>query len=228
MDIARINPSEINDAVHAYSSLFGEMEQVLWCLSKHCRAPLLNGQSSEVVETFIWTIRSWWGVQGPNKEFKTLLARALSQLEWSDELFQPLANIPDNAEVFACSLTTSLVSRTQAMGAARREYSLTSKVLHWLLPWRIPIYDSFVRKSLNVPVSWDHPDAYRLITHKIFAIARRFDEAQTDWIRAGNPASPLRALDKYLWWQGGGSKATAAIIRDPWKVVEQLGLERQV
>lgn len=35
---------------------------------------------------------------------------------------------------------------------SRREFSLASKVLHWLMPWRIPVYDSFVRGMLGVPV----------------------------------------------------------------------------
>jgi hypothetical protein len=32
-----------------------------------------------------------------------------------------------------------------SLGVPRREYSLASKVLHWLMPWQVPVYDSFVR-----------------------------------------------------------------------------------
>jgi hypothetical protein len=59
-----------------------------------------------------------------------------------------------------------------SMGVPRREYSLASKVLHWLLPWQVPVYDSYVRQCLGVPASWDHPQAYRKVAHDVFAISR--------------------------------------------------------
>jgi hypothetical protein len=59
-----------------------------------------------------------------------------------------------------------------SLGVPRREYSLASKVLHWLMPWRVPVYDSFVRGTLGVPGAWDHPKAYRKVTSEIFTMTQ--------------------------------------------------------
>jgi hypothetical protein len=54
----------------------------------------------------------------------------------------------------------------------RREFSLASKVLHWLLPYRVPAYDSYVCKSLGVRGADDHPErAWREVAHKILGAA---------------------------------------------------------
>src|SRR4051794_31619784 len=82
------------------------------------------------------------------------------------------------------NLVSSLVERSRALGVPRREYSLASKTLHWRMPWRVPVYDSFVRLSLGIPQAWDHPDAYQ-----------RVGELE--------PRSPLRAFDKCLCRFGG-------------------------
>ena len=179
MNLSALTASEITQAVNEYNRRYSEMDRTLWCLSKHCRESLIDGQSTIVVETLVWTIRSWWGVQGARKETKTLLANALSELSWTPDLFSPLAICPENVEVSAYDLVSTLVETARKLGVSRREYSLASKVLHWLLPWRIPIYDSFVRSCLEVPNAWDHPEAYRAIASKMFAMARKFsDEAQ--------------------------------------------------
>jgi hypothetical protein len=93
----------------------------------------------------------------------------------------------------------------------------------WLMPWRLPVYDGFVRGALGVPASWDHPEAYRRVAEEIFAVARTMtgDDA---WIGSLEPSSPLRALDKLTWWAGGGSASPAAEVRDPWRVTRGLGL----
>jgi len=110
-----------------------------------------------------------------------------------------------------------------SLGVPRREYSLASKVLHWLMPWRVPVYDSFVRSVLGVPASWDHPEAYRKVSAEIFAMARAMT-ADSTWVGSFEPTSPLRALDKLTWWLGGGSSGAAAVVRDPWQVTRNLGL----
>jgi hypothetical protein len=111
-----------------------------------------------------------------------------------------------------------------SMGVPRREYSLASKVLHWLLPWQVPAYDSYVRRCLGVPALWDHPQAYRKVAHDVFATSLGALGDLT-WIGSVEPRSPLRAIDKCVWWLGGGDAGTAAQVRDPWRVVRQLGLE---
>jgi hypothetical protein len=97
--------------------------------------------------------------------------------------------------------------------------------MHWLLPWRVPVYDTFVRGALGVPASWDHPRAYRMVAEKTFAIASEID-GNSAWFGTVEPLSPLRALDKLMWWVGGGDAGTAAEVRDPWRVIRELNLRR--
>jgi hypothetical protein len=153
------------------------------------------------------------------------MASALTQaVDWSPDLFEPTWRSDSDAEQYAWECVSELVSRSMSMGVPRREYSLASKVLHWLLPWRVPVYDNFVRRSLGVPTSWDHPQAYRQVTKETFAMVR-VTSLDSTWIGSLEPRSPLRALDKCLWWLSGGDGGTAAQVRDPWRVVYQLGLK---
>ena len=142
---------ELAEAVREFNIRYGEMERVLWCLSTHSRDSLLEHDEAPVLGELIWTIRSWWGVQGAPRETKSAMARALLTLEWSPDMFEPLDTPPPGADDHAVELVATLVRQTIAMGPQRHEFSLASKVLHWLLPWRIPVYDSFVRRSLGIP-----------------------------------------------------------------------------
>jgi len=147
-------------------------------------------------------------------------------MEWSADLFEPVDTPPPGGEENAVNLVATLVEQSIAMGVPRREYSLASKVLHWLLPWRIPVYDSFVRSSLGVPAAWDHPEAYARVTRDLFGAARNVTAANPAWIGSLEPRAPLRAFDKCFWWFGGGNAATAVEVKDPWRIVDELGLAR--
>lgn len=223
---AGLSTAQRAEAVAAFNARFGEMDQALWCLSKHCRPALLAGRSTEVVETLVWTLKSWWGVQGVRSQTKAQMAEALiDAVHWSNELFDSATDQFPATEAFAVDSVTALVERSMALGVPRREYSLASKVLHWLLPWRVPVYDSYVRRALGVPTSWDHPQAYRLIVHEVFAMT--FDaSSDLSWAGSVEPVSPLHALDKCLWWLGGGEAGNAALVRDPWRLIDGLGLGR--
>ena len=164
-------------------------------------------------------------MQGVRSETKVQLATALAQsLAWSPDLFEPVIEYGPEAAGYACDRVAELVSCSMSLGVPRREFSLASKVLHWLMPWRIPVYDSFVRGMLGVPVSWDHPQAYRKVATEVFVLARSMAEGSA-WIGSLEPASPLRALDKLTWWLGGGGTGAAAEVHDPWRIPRQLGLK---
>jgi hypothetical protein len=211
-------------AVSLFDARFGEMEQVLWFLSVNSRPGLLARENSPALEALVWTVKSWWGVQGVRSETKAQLARAVTEsVPWSPDLFGPVTGYGPDRPTFACEQVAQVVGRSMALGVPRREYSLASKVLHWLMPWRVPVYDSFVRGALGVPASWDHPEAYRKVSTEVFTLARAMTE-DSAWTGSMEPASPLRALDKLTWWLGGGSAGTAAEVRDPWQVIRKLGL----
>jgi len=214
------------EAVGEFDARYGEMDRVLWCLSRHCRPALIQGSASPAVESLVWTIKSWWGVQGVRSETKALMASALAEaVTWSPDLFDGQFSPGVTAEEFAFTSVSAVVHAGMRLGVPRREFSLASKVLHWLLPWRVPVYDSFVRQYLGVPASWDHPQAYRRVVRDVYAMAREM-ASDMSWAGTTEPLSPLHALDKCLWWLGGGNSATAAEVRQPWRVIDQLGLPR--
>lgn len=224
-ELADLTDSQRVEAVSAFNAVFGEMDRVLWCLSMNCRGSLLEGRSSSVVEALVWTVKSWWGVQGVSSETKTIMAQALATLDWSADLFEETSRVPGGADSYACDRVSTLVTQSMSLGVSRREFSLGSKVLHWLLPWRIPVYDSFVRGSLSIPKAWDHPAAYREIARELFGVWRELETTDFAWLGPITPRSPLRGFDKCLWWLGGGSKGRAKVVRDPWRVVYELGLK---
>jgi hypothetical protein len=221
-----VSNHELSSAINTFNTRYGEMERVLWCLATHSRAALLDHEEAPVLAELVWTLKKWWGVQGVRSETKSAMARALLSLEWSPELFEPIDTPPPGIEDYATDLVATFVRESVALGVPRREYSLASKVLHWLLPWRIPVYDSFVRLSVGVPEAWDHPAAYARVTRELFHAARNFTAADSSWMGLLEPRAPLRAFDKCFWWFGGGDAGTAVEVRDPWRVVDELGLPR--
>lgn len=224
-----LSEDNLAEAVRTFDNRYAEMEKVLWCLSNHSRAALLEqDDGAPALGELVWHLRIWWGVQGARLETKSAMAKALVDLEeWSPELFQPVDPPPVNAEEYAVDLVKRLVEKSQEMGAARREYSLASKVLHWLLPWRIPVYDKNVRFILRVPENSDYPaKSYARVADGVFRTARNISAANLEWMGSLEPRSPLRALDKYFWRVGGGDADTAVVDANPWRRVDELGLAR--
>jgi hypothetical protein len=111
----------------------------------------------------------------------------------------------------AVERVSTFVRDIETLGVERREFSLVSKVLHWLLPWRIPIYDRIVRDTLAIHMIGD--EAYRQIVHWQFSVAASLGASNTDWLGTVEPRSPLRALDKYVWWIGGGKDSRGPVVR---------------
>lgn len=102
MKLNELSEHELAEAVREFNARYGEMERVLWCLSAHSRAALLDHDNeAPAVEALIWTIKSWWGVQGVRRETKSAMARALVTLEWTPELFGPVDMPPAGAEEYA-------------------------------------------------------------------------------------------------------------------------------
>jgi hypothetical protein len=153
-----------------------------------------------------------------------VLLKALVALEWSTELFEPVETPPSGGEGDAVKRVITLVEASRAMGAHRREYSLASKVLHWLLPWRIPVYDNFVRTSIGISAQDDPGETYALVARELFRAARNVTAMNPSWMGELEPRAVFRALDKCFWWIGGGNAGNALVARDPWRIIDELGL----
>ena len=82
-----------------------------------------------------------------------------------------------------------------------------------------------MRQSLCIPTSWDHPQVYRQIVRKVIAGPRATVTEDCGWLGQVERRSPLKGFDKCLWWTGGGSESPAMIVKDPWRVVRELGFE---
>jgi hypothetical protein len=225
MSIDAFTVPEVKRGVEAFNVRCGEMERALWCLSRLAADAILAGKGSPVVEEFIWVIKSWWGVQGVRRETRTIAAAALRDLDWDHRLLEPSTDLEANGMWFAVKWVANFVEKMTRRGVHRREWSLASKVLHWLMPWRIPVYDSFVKNRLHISEAVLPKKAYWRIVQAEFEAAQRLLREDRQWLGSIEPRSPFRALDKYLWWSGGGSAGRAVVVNDPWRIVRSLGLK---
>lgn len=113
---------ELAAAIRAFDARYGEMEKVLWCLATHSREALLNGLGeAPALGMLVWKIKSWWGVQGVRRETQPAMVNALSAMDWSSDLFQPLAAPVPWSEEYAVELVATFVRESMALGAQRRE-----------------------------------------------------------------------------------------------------------
>lgn len=216
------DPNKVAKVVEAYNARFGAMDPAMWALSKFVQASLLRGENNPALEDLVWTVRKWWGVSGQGREIAPLMAKAISGMNWSSAMFDTnTLGINDPAR-FAIDRVSDLVQRMKEIDVPRNEFSWASKVLHLLMPWRVPPYDSFVRESLNISKDPDKLKAMEFAYQKIvkwhLQNAERLMAQGSDWIGKFEPKSPLRALDKYLWWNGGGEDTKSYIEKDPWKI----------
>lgn len=217
----QIDVTEAEQAVHSFNLRFGEMDKVVWCLSCASQGELLESKVGVILPELIWKVRSWMGLQGVESAVKTIGQRALLEFDWTADLFgeQSFAQgIPE----FAVERVSRLTTRMVELGARRNEFSLASKVLHWLLPFRVPVYDSYVRHILQIPSFYKPQEAYERIVEWEFDAAHQLMDSDMTWIGEISPKSLLHALDKYLWWKGGGADGKAVVVNDPWEVIRRL------
>lgn len=227
MNLIKLTSTEASEAVRRYDSSFGEMELVLGCLGMSIRKNLKGHNSQQIAEALVWTLKSWWGVQGVRKESKAMMASALLSLPISENMLEVRVGIATDAATIAAKLVKSLVEHTCALGCERKEVSLASKVLHWVLPWHVPVFDSFVCKELGVSIGGDPLRAYAELAQLKVAAAASLASWESNWLGNIPPRSLLRALDKCLWWQGGGDSGKAVVVRNPWAVINELGIARK-
>jgi hypothetical protein len=190
-----------------YDRAFGHVDAEFWAWSQHVRESLLAHDPSKDVLDFVWAIKCKWGIQGVRKETGPIAATVLAAMDWEPGWFDLDPAYTEEDERFALSSVAGYVSEMQSQGVARREFSYASKVLHWVMPARIPLYDSAVRGFLGVPQGWAPRTALKAIIGWEFAAARELLAGGRAWLGDSQPATPLRALDKYLWWEGAGKES---------------------
>ncbi len=217
-----VGPSDVRVAVEAFNQKFRDMEKVLWHLSREAASALLARTRSPAIEVLVWTIRSWWGIQGVTKELKVIAADTLLQFDWEPDYFERTVTLDAESERWAVNRVVDFIDCMMAREVPRREWSLASKVLHWLMPWRVPAYSGFVRRAVGISSTADPRDAYWMIVKSEYYLARQLMTQEEEWLGDIEPKSPFRALDKYLWWVGGGSTSPAVVVKNPWRVLDSL------
>jgi len=203
------NPADVKRAVEEYDRAWSHLDGEVWQRSQRARQSLLTGSSTSDVEEFVWfAAKSWGKVQGIVGETRAAAATVLRGMEWKSDLFE--GHTPTAAdEEFAVSTLARLVRGMNGLGIKRKEYSAGSKMLHWLMPWRVPIYDNVVREMLAVPQGPPSAATYRQIVRWELDAVGKLLESGDEWMGTGEPKAALRALDKYLWWVGGGKDSGA-------------------
>ena len=198
---------QVKRASAEYDQAFGHVDTEFWAWSQRIRESLLAHDATQDVRDFVWAIKSKWGIQGVRTETGPVAASVLASLDWEPEWFELSWGYTEEDERFAISTVAHYVSEMQNQGVPRREFSYASKVLHWVMPARIPLYDSAVRGFLGIPQAWAPRKALKAITGWEFAAARNLLAGGNDWLGESEPATALRALDKYLWWEGAGKES---------------------
>ena len=198
---------QVKRASAEYDRAFGHVDTEFWDWSQRLREPLLRHESTQDVRDFVWAIKSKWGIQGVRTETGPIAAAVLASLDWEPHWFELDCAYTEDDERFAVSTVSRYVSEMQSQGVPRREFSYASKVLHWIMPARIPLYDSAVRGFLGIPQGWPPRKALKRIVDWEFAAARDLSTHGDDWMGESEPATPLRVLDKYLWWEGAGKES---------------------
>jgi hypothetical protein len=212
---------EVKAQVSLYNGRYGRMDVALWNLALQARSSLLAGSSVDA-EVLAWTLVHWWGIQGLDERFRRIAGRALLNLGLAEQMFVDSFPADDNA-CGAVTLVLQLLDTFRRHGHPRREISLSSKVLHWLLPWRIAPYDSYVRKALDLSEG-DPKAVLASIEEWHYQAAMHLLSSDVPWRGEIPPDSPLRALDKYLWMIGGGSIGSARVEPDPESFIKRVRL----
>jgi hypothetical protein len=203
---------EIIRAVQEHDDKYKHKEKEIWNVAQNARTILLQKASleekKEVSKEYVWEIKKWGRIQGVTLGEKEPMARALLDLSLNDRPFDPekMSEVEVNSAV---ALVDDLVSKARARGVQNDHYSWVSKILHWLFPHQIPVYDETGRRFLGIAKV--KKPAYHSIVLWTYKTARELLPWR-EQVQAVSciPKSLLRAIDNYFWWHGSGksSKAT--------------------
>lgn len=203
--VACPTPDDIHRAVEAYNKArgCGDEDAKLWSETARARSLVLGSNDSPEAPTeiaeYAEAVRFWGSIQGVFRDDYSKVARALwfnpiRSAIWAMRegtiLTTPLTGI--------IQLEEGLVREMLIGGVARKHYSWASKMLHFLLPATVPIYDSFVREYLMTTdgiegfaeiVARARECVHELLLHEAYIVGNL------------EPKTLLRALDKFYWWE---------------------------
>lgn len=204
------SPAAVAAHVAKYDAKHGHLDARAWSLSLAARPLLFNRECGPELVDFVWYIAKTWGrVLGIVTDVREAAVSTLLQMQWSESHFETYVPAGLQDQILAVCAVSALVDGLKERGIRRREFSASSKVLHWLMPWRVPIYDDRVRKALGLPLGPDDPSTatYREIVRWEFGAVQRLNQSGDLWMGQQPPHAELRGLDKYLWLPDGGGSS---------------------
>jgi hypothetical protein len=196
-------PDDVRRAVDAYNGEegCGDEDAELWKDTARARELLLGSNESpdpprEVVE-YTEAIRLWGDVVGVPRSAYPKGAGVL----WGDPVRGRIRLLRSHTIVTASvddivDLEEAVVWGMRRSGVVRAEYSWASKMLHFLLPATMPVYDSRIRERLGTD---DGIEGYRQIAEHERRCAIALASREAEIVGTIEPTTVLRALDKFYW-----------------------------
>jgi hypothetical protein len=198
---------DVSRAVQAYNnSRYGKDDTRLSGISESFLTKFLAGQDSDQNRRdFAWEVKKWGHIQGVSRRLgdDAAVAYALNEARQEVSKLAKSRYSSQNSEP-VIALVAAMVKAGREAGRTS-QVSWTSKILHWLLPNHVPVYDLFVRKELEIRDTG--VIAFRRILSWEYKAASFLAEGDTNFGSLA-PATPLRALDKYLWWLASQTSKT--------------------
>ena len=167
----KVDVAEAAEGVRLFNLRYGDMEKAAWCLSRASQPELLSKTVGPVLPELVWTVKKWMKVQYVSPSVKTIAPQVLVEFDWTPDLFDD-TSFDRATKDFAKERLANFVKRMIEMGGPRAEISLASKVLHWIAPARVPIFDQYVRKHVGISGSAAWERAYGELVEWEFDAAR--------------------------------------------------------
>src|SRR2546422_1525223 len=204
-------PAEVRKAVDAYNDErnCGEEDERCWEKTAQARELIFGSNHSpgapKELSAYAETIRLWGSIQGVARDDYPRAAAVL----WGNAVRHRVQGLKDRNILTArlsevVGLEEAVVDGMASAGIRRRHYSWSSKMLHFLLPATMPVYDSIVREYLGTA---EGVDAYRAIATRAQACVRALAPYEAEVVGHLEPRTLLRAIDKFYWWEGRRSAA---------------------
>jgi hypothetical protein len=188
---------EVAQAVREYNSKYGKEDASLWVAVVGAAGCLSQPSYNSRLEGFVWDVKKWGRIQGVSLSDRPAAAKALWALRNQIQALKG-RSFRDVEPQAVVALLEKLVRAMQRERIRREEFSWGSKILHWLLPGSVPVYDSVVRDGFCLQTTGIH--AYSFIVKWEYDCAARLEPHREKLFGHIEPRTLLRCIDKYLWW----------------------------
>ncbi len=198
-------PDEIRKAVDAYNDDpdCGAEDERCWVKTARARELVLglsySPDTPREIAAYAEEIRMWGSIQGVSRDDYPRAAVVL----WKDPVRKRIRELKQHTIMTAplndvVGLEEALVQGMVGAGIPKTHYSWASKMLHFLLPATMPVYDSYVREYLETTQGID---AYRVIASRAKECAKELAPHEEKIVGTREPRTLLRAIDKFYWWE---------------------------